>query len=90
MTGIPHMPTRPVWVCIDCPPQARTEGGTPALVDWPCTPAQERILDEFGDGVALGLYIASHFVQAAEDMALDQVDGLYTRFFGWTHDRRRP
>jgi hypothetical protein len=67
-----HGPLFPSWSCEDC------------SQPWPCDLKRESLLEEFdGARLALVLYMAGLFVEAAADLPDERVGSLHDRFLGW-------
>lgn len=67
-----HVPMRPLWICAGC------------AQDWPCPSRRGQLTAEYERArVCLSLVMASHFVEASEDLAEVPAGELYLRFLGW-------
>ncbi|GAA3736470.1 hypothetical protein GCM10022225_18990 [Plantactinospora mayteni] len=67
-----HVPALPSWLCDGC-------GDL-----WPCPNRKLELHTEFGgEPVPLALYLAAHFVRAAQDLAGLPAGSLHRRFLGW-------
>ncbi|MFF5171639.1 hypothetical protein ACFY3U_03270 [Micromonospora sp. NPDC000089] len=67
-----HGPVPPTWSCGGC--------GLP----WPCETRRRELRAEFDRApVSLALYMGSHLVSAAADLAWLPAGALHRRFLGW-------
>ncbi|WP_112726796.1 flavin reductase [Micromonospora noduli] len=68
-----HHPIKPAWTCGGC------------AGEWPCHTRRRELRAEYDRApVSLALYLAAHFVDAAEDLAHVPAGNLHYRFLGWT------
>jgi hypothetical protein len=80
VTDPEHTPRRPDWICRDC------------FRPWPC-PSRKRLLqaEYTTDPVAVALYLATCYHEAASQLPDVPADVLYARMLGWlTVTRREP
>jgi hypothetical protein len=81
MTGVPHLPMRPLWLCRRC--------GAP----WPCGPARLSLLAEYqGDRTSLLFYLAILMQEATEHLTelhpSSPPGDLSNRFLSWVRAPR--
>ncbi|RAO50393.1 hypothetical protein GAR06_00310 [Micromonospora saelicesensis] len=67
-----HHPIKPAWTCGGC------------AGEWPCHTRRRELRAEYDRApVSLALYLAAHFVDAAQDLAHVPAGHLHYRFLGW-------
>ena len=68
-----HLADKPSWDCLAC--------GKP----WPCDPARESMVAEYGQGVGLAMLAWQYLEEAVGDMPEGPPAELFERFIRWTH-----
>jgi hypothetical protein len=78
MTDQEHTARRPDWICRNC------------YRPWPCPTRQEMLVDEAREHpVAVALYLATCYQEAASQLTDVPAEVLYRRMIGWL-PRPRP
>ncbi len=67
-----HLAERPAWDCGVC--------GQP----WPCAPARERLIRQYGRGTALAMLAWQYLEEAVRDLPDGPPGVLFERFVRWT------